>query len=137
MQEGNRESSTFFLLNSPNPGSVYLADVVYDFYHPEKGARIYALGNARKPPEIRDAGENRFCLQNPDGFLVLDAPFPKIPIREGEETSMPGFRVRQTRVEDEVPREVCFTFDKPLDSPEYLFVKFEDGVPVKVDPAAD
>jgi len=69
--------------------------------------------------------------------LVLDAPFPKIPIREGQETSMPGFRVRQQIVRDGVPREVCFTFDQPIGSPDYLFVGFRDGKPEKVEPGGE
>jgi len=137
MQEENPESNTLFLLNSPNPGSVYMVYAVYDFYHPEKGAHIYALGNAGEPPEIRNVKENSFCLYREEGFLVLDAPFPKIPIEEGQVTPMPGFRVLQQEVRDRVPREVCFTFDKPLASPEYLFVLFRDGEPVKVTPAAE
>jgi len=133
MQEENPGSTTLFLLNAPNPGSVYMAGVVYDFHHPDKGARIYALGNAGDMPEIRDVEEKGFCLYREEGVLVLDAPFPKIPMEEGLETSMPGFRIRQQEVKDRVPREVCFRFDQPLASPEYLFVGFRDGAPVQAD----
>jgi len=134
IQEANPDSSTLFLLNAPNPVSVYLASVVYRFYHPEQETLVYTLGNAPAPPRIRDVEKKAFCLYNPEGLLVLNVPFPKIPLQDGQETPMPGFRATQKEVRDGIPREVCFSFDKPLNHPDYLFVSFEDGVPRKVNP---
>ena len=135
MQEENPESSTLYLLNAPYPGSVYMAGVVHSVLHPDRDVGVYALGNAGELPEILDVEEKGFCLRLEEGLLVLDAPFRKIPLEEGHQTEMPGFRVVQREVREGVPREVCFRFDRPLDSPEYLFVGFRDGVPVRVDPA--
>jgi len=129
MAEENPGIDTLFLLNAPNPGSVYMAYPVHRFYHPDRPVKVYALGNAAEPPEVRNVEEDGFCLYREEGLLVLDAPFPKIPIRQGQETSMPGFRVRQKAVRDRVPREACFTFDRPLSSAQQLFLGFRDGKP--------
>ncbi len=127
--EAHPEGSVVFLLNAPNPSSVYLANVVYRYHHKDKETRIYTLSNAKEIPSVLSTERNGFCLHNPNGLLVLNVPFPKIPFREGQMTPMPGFRVEQVRVEDGVPQEVCITLERPLDAPEHIFVTFQDGEP--------
>ncbi len=132
MHKESPESSVIFLLNAPDFRPVMLANLVHQFHHPEKNVRICVLGNVKEPPTVRNVTENGFCLYNPEGLLILDVPFTKIPFAPGNETPMPGYRVEQTLVEGGVPREVCISLDKPVDSPDYLFVHFQGEEPRKV-----
>ena len=118
------ESSVIFLLNASDFRPVMLANLVFQFRHPELNARVCVLGNAEAPPEVRTVSDHELCLANPEGLLLLDVPFTKIPFVQGDEIPMSGYTVKQTVVEDEIPREICVTLDRPVDSPEYLFMEY-------------
>ena len=126
-------ASAIFLLNAPNPASVYIAGMVHAFHHPESKAKVYALGNRKGIPTISAIHEKGFCLQNPEGILNLEVTFPRIPLEEGKEIRMPAFQGRIRKMKQGPPEEVCFTFPDPLDSPGYLFLTFENGSPRRVD----
>ena len=122
-----------FLLNAPNPASVYMAGIVHTFHNPDSGAGVYALGNRSEVPQISEVGDQGFCMYNPEGILNAEVTFPVIPLEEGHQVRMPVFQSRIRRMDQGAPVEVCFTFPEPLDSAGTLFLVFENGSPRKVD----
>ncbi len=121
--------STIFLLNAPVHDVVYMADTVHRFHHPEKGTRICPLGNAAIPPQIHSVSPHGFCLNRPDGILIVNKDILPTRLDEGVEITRSKFRARITTVTKGIVEEVCFSFPDPVDSPGHAFLAFDEGVP--------
>lgn len=115
-----------FLINVPDPPSVYMAGVVHRFYSSGKGRRVFALGNVPEVPLIEQAGNTSLRVRNDKGIIDLNVVAPLIALAEGTEVEMPSFTVKVERTEGKTPSQVLFSFPKPLESPEYAFITFVD-----------
>jgi len=116
-----------FLINVPEPVSVYLAGAVHRFHSQGEGNRIFALGNVRQLPSLTAVGDRALRITHEDGIIELSVTFPLLTLAEGMEVRMPSFTVSVERTKGKIPTQVLFGFPKPLQSSDYAFLKWVEG----------
>ena len=132
VEKGLPEDGEIFLINVPDPVSVYVAGAVHHFHTDGKGKKVFALGNVPEVPSLEKSGDSALRLIRDKGIINLDVSFPIISLSEGREVRMPSFVVTVERIGEGKPTHVLFKFSRPLNCEAYAFLTFADGKAARI-----